>query len=34
MRSWVTLGLYSKEMNMIEMMSHGLGEPPLRLVGI
>ena len=34
MRSLVTLGLSSKEMNMIEMMSHGLREPPVRLVAI
>ena len=32
MRSWVTLGLSSKGMNTIDMMSYGWGEQPVRLV--
>ena len=32
MRSWVKLGLSSKGINTIEMMSYGWGEQPVRLV--
>ena len=32
-RSWVMLGLSSKGINTIDMMSYGWGEQPVRLVG-